>query len=94
LQCPEEQDAQEMGEKRARFSVVVLAVFLIFQISLPVGAQYLTGSRNVPVVSHSEVRSRVAVVKPVFTATAYSSFYTFYAKYVNTPKRSGDKIGN
>jgi hypothetical protein len=28
----------------------------------------------------------VAVVKPVFTATAYSSFYSFYAKYVNTPK--------
>jgi len=75
-----------MEEKRARFSVVVLAVFLIFQISLPVGAQYLTGSQNVPVVSLREVRSRVGVVKPVFTATAYSSFYAFYAKYVNTPK--------
>ena len=25
-------------------------------------------------------------MKPVFTATAYSSFYAFYTKYVNTPK--------
>jgi hypothetical protein len=75
-----------MGKKRARFSMVVLAVFLIFQISLPIGAQYLTVNRTVPVASPREVRSRVAVVKPVFTATAYSSFYAFYAKYLNTPK--------
>jgi hypothetical protein len=74
-----------MREKRARFSKVVLAVFLIFQISIPIGAQYLANSRNVSVASHREFRPRVAVVKPVFTATAYSSFYKFYAKYVTTP---------
>jgi hypothetical protein len=75
-----------MGEKRARFSVVVLGVFLILQISLPVGVQYFTSSRTIPVAGHGEGKPRVAVVKPVFTATAYSSFYAFYTKYVNTPK--------
>src|SRR5713101_6757833 len=75
-----------MGEKRARFSVVVLGVFLILQISLPVGVQYFTSSRTIPVASHGEGKPRVAVVEPVFTATAYSSFYAFYTKYVNTPK--------
>lgn len=33
-----------------------------------------------------EVQLRVAVVKPVFTATAYASFYYFYGKYAGTPK--------
>jgi hypothetical protein len=75
-----------VGEKRARFSVVVLGVFLILQISLPVGVQYFTSSRTFPVASHREGKPRVAVVKPVFTATAYSSFYAFYTKYLNTPK--------
>jgi hypothetical protein len=75
-----------MGEKRARFLVVVLGVFLILQISLPVGVQYFMTSRTIPVASHGEGKPRVAVVKPVFTATAYSSFYAFYTKYVNTPK--------
>lgn len=28
----------------------------------------------------------MAVVKPVFTATAYASFYHFYGKYLGTPK--------
>jgi hypothetical protein len=74
-----------MEEKRARFSRAVLAVFLIFQISIPVGVQYLASSRNVSVAGYREFRPRVAVVKPVFTATAYSSFYKFYAKYVSTP---------
>jgi hypothetical protein len=74
-----------LEEKRVRFSVVVLALFLIFQISIPVGVQYFAGFRTVPVVVHTESRPRVAVVKPVFTATAYSSFYAFYAKYLNTP---------
>jgi hypothetical protein len=31
------------------------------------------------------LRATVAVVKPVFTATAYSSFYDFYHKYASTP---------
>lgn len=75
-----------MGQKRTRVFVVVLGVFFILQISLPVGFQYLNNSPTFPVVSLSEHRSRVAVVKPVFTATAYSSFYSFYTKYVNTPK--------
>ena len=74
-----------MGQKRSRYLLVVLGVVLIFQISLPVGVEYFTQSLSVPGVTHREVRSRVAVVKPVFTATAYSSFYSFYAKYVNTP---------
>lgn len=75
-----------MEGKRVRFSVVVLAIFLIFQISIPVGIEYFAGLRTVPVVVHGESRPRVAVVKPVFTATAYSSFYAFYAKYLNTPR--------
>jgi hypothetical protein len=75
-----------VGEKRARFSVVVFGVFLILQISLPIGVQYFTSSRTFPVASHREGKPRVAVVKPVFTATAYSSFYAFYTKYLNTPK--------
>jgi len=75
-----------VGEKRARFSVIVLGVFLILQISLSVGVEYITSSRTVPVAGHTEGKPRVAVVKPVFTATAYSSFYSFYTKYVNTPK--------
>jgi hypothetical protein len=75
-----------MGEKRARFSVVVLGVLLILQISLPVEVQYFTSSRTIPVASHGEGKPRVAVVKPAFTATAYSSFYAFYTKYVNTPE--------
>jgi len=75
-----------MQEKRLRFSQVVLAMFLIFQISIPVGVQYLASSRSFPNPTHREIRPRVAVVKPVFTATAYSSFYSFYAKYVSTPK--------
>ncbi len=68
-----------MQEKRLRFSQVVLAMFLIFQISIPVGVQYLAGSRSFPIPTPKEIRPRVAVVKPVFTATAYSSFYAFYA---------------
>jgi hypothetical protein len=75
-----------VGEKRARFSVIVLGVFLILQISLSVGVEYVTSSRTAPVAGHTEGKPRVAVVKPVFTATAYSSFYSFYTKYVNTPK--------
>lgn len=75
-----------MGERRARFLAVGLGMFLILQISLPIGVQYLVSSGTPPVVSHTEVRPRIAVVKPVFTATAYSSFYAFYTKYVNTPK--------
>jgi hypothetical protein len=71
-------------DKRVRFFKIVLAVFLIFQISMPVGVQYLASTRNVSVAGHREFRPRVAVVKPVFTATAYSSFYKFYAKYVST----------
>jgi hypothetical protein len=73
-------------EKRLRFSQVVLAMFLIFQISIPVGVQYFAGSRSFPIPTPKEIRPRVAVVKPIFTATAYSSFYAFYAKYVSTPK--------
>src|SRR5712664_4438508 len=61
-------------------------MFLIFQISVPVGVQYLAGSRSFLIPTHREIRPRVAVVKPVFTATAYSSFYAFYTKYLNTPK--------
>lgn len=75
-----------LGKKRTRFLIVVLAAFLILQISLPIGVQYFTSSWTLPVASHKQVRLRTAVVKPVFTATAYSSFYAFYAKYVNTPK--------
>jgi len=75
-----------VGEKRARFSVIVLGVFLILQISLSVGVEYISSSRTVPVAGHAGGKPRVAVVKPVFTATAYSSFYSFYTKYVNTLK--------
>ena len=74
-----------MEGRRAVFSKIALAVFLIFQISISVGVQYLAGSRTIPVLIDTEFSPRVAVVKPVFTATAYSSFYAFYTKYVNTP---------
>lgn len=75
-----------MEGRRVRFSVVVLAIFLIFQISVPVAVQYFAGILTFPVVAHRESRPRVAVVKPVFTTTAYSSFYVFYAKYLSTPR--------
>ncbi|PSN86136.1 hypothetical protein B9Q02_03570 [Candidatus Marsarchaeota G1 archaeon BE_D] len=34
---------------------------------------------------HSCHHIKIAVIKPVFTTTAYSSFYTFYSKYAKTP---------
>jgi len=36
-------------------------------------------------VDHCLRSARVAVVEPVFTTTAYSSFYSFYSKYAHTP---------
>jgi hypothetical protein len=55
-------------------------------IILPAAAPSIIGSPAGSASHISHLRVRVAVVKPVFTATAYSSFYDFYYKYANTPK--------
>jgi hypothetical protein len=44
------------------------------------------GHGPLPVWSPINLRLKFAIVKPVFTATAYSSYYTFYSKYSNAPR--------
>ncbi|MBI2185021.1 MAG: PQQ-binding-like beta-propeller repeat protein [Thaumarchaeota archaeon] len=45
---------------------------------------------QIPTSQGNSVRDsvRTAVVRPVFTATAYSSFYNFYGLYLNAPRDS------
>ncbi|HEV2119253.1 MAG TPA: N,N-dimethylformamidase beta subunit family domain-containing protein [Candidatus Bathyarchaeia archaeon] len=72
--------------KKPRLSQVAAAAFCIFMITLPATAPAIIGSPAGSASRADHLRVRVAVVKPVFTATAYSSFYGFYSKYANTPK--------
>ena len=64
---------------------MLLATLLFLLVTVQTGDQYLL-QREAASGQGLDVQSRVAVVKPVFTATAYESFYRFYAKYYAMPR--------
>lgn len=74
--------ARTQGSGRERCSLGVAMLLLAFLILVPAAAPAITGGLA---PSPVHLRVRVAVVKPVFTATAYSSFYKFYNKHAFTP---------
>ena len=86
-------EARGKGRK-SHFKIGWLALFLLLVVFIgfaetPVvsyGANILTETVTHSRCSLTSTENRIAVVKPIFTATAYSSaFYVFYSKYSSVP---------
>lgn len=72
-------------DARSNVSLVLIVLCYNVLLGLLVVAPMMVDDGNGPVSFASPVKLKIALVKPVFTATAYSSFYQFYAKYLGTP---------
>jgi hypothetical protein len=69
-----------------KLSSMTLALLLVLLVTMQTGDTYMFQPSSGVGLHTIQGVGRVAVVKPVFTATAYSSFYHFYGKHHGTPK--------
>jgi hypothetical protein len=68
-------------KKKRKIAQVTLVFLILFGTGVFTYMVPLGGYRNL--VNRTHFSARLALVKPVFTAAAYKSFYTFYAFYTH-----------
>ncbi len=80
------------GRKHSRFGCLAFFLVLIVSISsfcvsvVPYSPNGSAGIATFSRATSASTESRIAMVKPIFSATAYSNaFYTFYSKYDSVP---------